>query len=319
MVIFFCCSIISYSLIDFAVWKPEEEARGVDKKILLVVAVVGFILAVLVLRPKNARRSGVENAASTSSAIVPNSKNGSVSTVPQTETWTAEPGDSKNSVPMAPAIGAAYVKDEKGRRYLSINLSPLKQCHKGDADSMLTLASTYGSSLIATLEPIDFKDNGKAVVKELTESDFDNGTDFGFEVKEDSPKAFAIYICSDGARTKSCRKKPPARLVFGHESFVSTLESSSEKDFVFFVHLLILDKQNYQVYQSNFEAENVRSAIAAALNKASLSGEELQRANEITKLLKTIRPYPIAVKNDGGVGSVLGITITRQDSRMCRD
>lgn len=285
---------------------------------IIVVAVIGVLLAALVLRPKKTRRAGNEESSTASNMTTASSKTGDIPVASQSSTWTSDGAGTNNGVPQPPTIGAAYVRDNEGRRYLSINLSPLGQCQKGDADSMLTLASTYGASLIATLEPIDLKDSGKSIVKELAESDFQNGTDFGFEVKEDSPKAFAIYICSDAARTKSCRKKPPARLVFGHESFVSTLESSTERDFVFFVHLLILDKKNYQVYQSNFEADNVRSAVAAALNKASLEGEELQRADNISKLLKTIRPYPIAVKNDGGVGSVLGITITRQDSRMCR-
>jgi hypothetical protein len=288
-----------------------------DKKTIVFLSVVAVMIAAIVLRTQKKRgnnRQALQSSSINSNASAPSE---SLSVQGNSTLGNRETNGSSAGVQAAPTIGSAYVKDEKGRRYLTIELSPINQCQNGDADAMLALARDRGGKLIATLEPIDVKDASKAVTKEITSSDFSLGTNFALEVKEDSPKVFALYLCSDVSNAQSCRNKPPAKLAFGYESFLSSLEASSSKDFVFFVHLLVLGKDNYQVYQSDFELSNISKTIAVALNKKNLSDPEMSTARDLSKLLKTIRPYPVAALNDGTVGTVLRISITRKESSMC--
>ncbi len=288
-----------------------------DKKTVVFLTVVAVLIGAMVLRTKKNRGNSRASLQSSESSSTASSPAGTPSLQFSQNDRTPKSSDTSTGVPTAPTIGSAYVKDENGKRNLTIELSPIKQCQNGDADAMLALSRTTGAKLIATLEPIDTKDDSKAVVREITASDFSLGANFAFEVKEDSPKVFGIYLCSDALNSKSCRNKPPAKLVFGYESFLSSLEASSSKDFVFFVHLLVLGKDNYQVYQSDFEQVNIEKTIAAAFNKTNLSGQELTTAREISKLLKGIRPYPIAALNDATVGTVLRMSITRKDPSVC--
>jgi len=217
-----------------------------------------------------------------------------------------------------PTVGASYYRDNEGRRFLTVNISPKKQCQKGDADAMISIMGSSGAKIIATLEPVKKDKSWKPVIKELVDSNLQDSTDFGFEIKEDSPKAFAILICSDTRGSNSCLGKPPAKLTFGYETFISSLEDTSNRDFVFFAHIVVLNKQNYEVYQSNFDLENIHRTIAASLNTNKLAEPEMRTAAEIANLLRVIRPYPIIAVNDGAPGTVLKIDLTKEDITLCK-
>jgi hypothetical protein len=224
-----------------------------------------------------------------------------------------------SSAPVAPSVGAGYFRDANGRRFVNVNLVPRRQCMQGDADAMIALKKKSGAKLILAMEPVDSEDAGKAASKEISENDLLQGVDIAFEIKQDSPKVYGIFVCSDVKGAKSCQGKPAADIVFGFDSFISSLESTRNSDMVFFAHLLILDKQNYQVYQSDFSLQNVSNTFAAALGKPQLDANERSKARYFADLLENLRPYPLVPLYDGGPGTSLKMQFTLGDPTFCRD
>jgi hypothetical protein len=287
-----------------------------SKKILITIAVLFVLTFLFVNRQK---KNSIKNKAATVEQVNERTVKSQPTKTDSIQEDALKKMSERTDVTVAPTMSAGYFRDDSGRRFVTVKMLPLKQCNEGDADGMLELKRQHGARLIASLEPLDDKGAGKAMAKEITEADLFRGTEMVFEVKEDTPKAFALFVCSDLRGKDRCLGKAAADLVFGYPTFRMSIEGKKEKNLIFFVHLMILDKQNFQVYHSDFALENVVKTLASAFNKPKLSNEEFGRAEYLTSLLQAIRPFPIELVNDGGPGTLLQMSFTKQDNSACNN
>lgn len=288
-----------------------------DKKPLLFLVIVGLLFAMIFCRREKRSNSTSQNKSQVTDNVTTNSLSTADVSNAKSGGYTGEKIEVRDSVPTAPAIGAAYFKTDRGTFGVGIKMAPVVWCVKGDIDRIFAVQKAHGSSVLVTLEPVGVGDSAKAVVKELSESDLRNGRDLLFEVEPSGPSVFALMVCTDSSGSKRCLGKKPADMKIDFNYFVSNIPQGASRDLIFFTHLLTLDKNNFQVFQTTPVIQSIADTFAAAKGKKNLEKEELERAQYILEVINAGRPNPSTVVYDGGAGTPVNLNLSMQDEARC--
>lgn len=289
-----------------------------QRNLLAIALVFGLLFSFIWCRRQNKSESSrkserlQEKVISKSQAVKPGNSFGSMR---QSVEATLEKRD---SVPMAPALGGAYFRDDKGRRRLGVTMAPAINCVEGEIDTMLHYKKHSGSKIILTLEPVGVGDVGKSIAMELSESDLRQGKNLVFDVSQDSPMVYGFFLCADPKGTNRCLGKRPADMAINFDNLERAYADIVEKDVVFYLQLIILKNFNFELFQGPLDLRSVADTFAAAKNKNNLDEPELQRANYITGLLKSLRPFPMTIHYDDKIpGTFLNFHLGSKDESKC--